>query len=361
MTPNSINQDSSKPKLKESETVVTSKKSNLTAVKTPNKQDKMLTYIIYGVGVFFTLLVIGLVLYLMMPAKPKKPTEQTAPTQVASVAEPVATAPPPYLASLENNPQGWYFNAQPIDTLVEQAVDNAVVTSTYNHSGQIQSPSGATLGVNSPEFTALVSNLKATQKSELKQLYREEPRGAYQQIYHFDSVANKNVPISDPNEIMSIENQAKQDAVTKLNDAIMGLPAPIQQAQNEQEKPKVIDMTDEQRQQYLSLIQNLRDWNRRLQSENADLKKELAQQERGVTSIIQKLEDSPTANQRLRATMLPKSTGLTTEAVVGGRAWLRNVKTGALYSVEVGSILPNTELRVAELREDTGIVMVTRK
>ncbi|MCP5915963.1 hypothetical protein NL317_28505, partial [Klebsiella pneumoniae] len=88
--------------------------------------------------------------------------------------------------------------------------------------------------------------------------------------------------ISDPNDILAIENQTAQDIATQLNNGIISLPAPAKE-QNQKIEPKVIDMTEEQRQRYMSLIQNLRDWNHNLQVENADLKKQLAQQEKGMT------------------------------------------------------------------------------
>lgn len=361
MTVNSINTDPSKPKVKE--TVVNTKKTDLKAIKEPNKQEKTMTYVIYGVGIFFALLLIGLMIFLLMPADNSKKKVQ-APTKdtslVASVAEPITTQPPPYLANFENNPNGWYFQPQPFDSLVEESIKKAIDSSPYNQSGIIVSPSGTQMAPNSPEYFMVVNGIRESQKAKLMQEYPTEPRGSYQQIYHLDQVAGKRVAISDPNDILAIEKQTEQDVATQLNNGIISLPAPAKE-QNQKVEPKVIDMTDEQRQRYMSLIQNLRDWNHNLQVENADLKKQLAQQEKGMTHIIQKLEDSPTANERLRATMLPKSTGLSTEAMVGGRAWVRDTKTGALYSLEVGSVIPNTELRVAELKEDTGIVMVTRK
>ena len=359
MTANSINTDPSKPKVKE--TVVNTKTTDLKAVKEPSKQEKTMNYIIYGVGAGFILLFIGLAIFLLMPAdnsKKKAPAKDA--TMVASVPEPVTTQPPPYLASFENNPNGWYFQPQPFDSLVDESIKKAIDSSPYNQGGILVSPSGTQMTPNSPEYFTVVNGIRESQKAKLMQEYPTEPRGAYQQIYHLDTVAGNRVAISDPNDILAIENQTAQDIATQLNNGIISLPAPAKE-QNQKIEPKVIDMTEEQRQRYMSLIQNLRDWNHNLQVENADLKKQLAQQEKGMTHIIQKLEDSPTANERLRATMLPKSTGLRTEAMVGGRAWVRDTKTGALYSLEVGSVIPITELRVAELKEDTGIVMVTRK
>lgn len=359
MTVNSINTDPSKPKVKE--TVVSNKKTNLKAVKEPSKQEKTMNYIIYGAIGFFVLLFIALGIFLLLPAdksSDKAPAKDTA--MVASVAEPTTNQPPPYLANFQNNPNGWYFHPQPLESLIDESIQKAIDSSPYNQGGIIVSPNGTQMVPNSPEYFMVVNGIRESQKAKLMQTYPIEPRGAYQQIYHLDPVAGERVAISDPNDILTIETQTAQDIATQLNNAIISLPAPVKE-QNQKYEPKIIDMTDDQRQRYMSLIQNLRDWNRNLQAENADLKKQLAQQEKGVTNIIQKLEDSPTANERLRATMLPKSTGLKTEAMVGGRAWVRDTKTGDLYSLEVGSVIPNTQLRVAELKEDTGIVMVTPK
>lgn len=331
---------------------------------TPKKKSNM-DYIIYGVGALAALLVIGLIAYMLMT--PSAAEKQAAiekakkAERVATTPEPAKVEPPPYLASLGTNPAGWYFQQQPIDALIDSELQKAVANPSISKGGVLTSANGATAAPGSADYNAITSVAKNNTKAALAQKYRTEPRGAYQQIYHRDPTTNEFVPIVDPNQVVAMEGEIGQMLTTEITNGLNTLQPPKPEPVKEQPKPQVINMTEEQKERYKALIDTQRDWNKKLQSENDELKRTMAQQEKGVSGIIQKLEDSPNANKNLRATMLPKSTGLKVEAVVGNRAWLKNSKTGELYSVEVGSVVPGTQLRVGAIDEGTNLVMVTPK
>lgn len=132
--------------------------------------------------------------------------------------------------------------------------------------------------------------------------------------------------------------------------------SPINQAANL--PPVDNSLTLEERERLLSMVETQRSNNLELVRKNKELREEQQEVKNKVVDLVQRLEDSPKAGARLRATMIPPESGWKVSAIVGDRIYLIN-KDNLIATVSQGDKLPDSNLIISHADENTGIVLVT--
>lgn len=117
-------------------------------------------------------------------------------------------------------------------------------------------------------------------------------------------------------------------------------------------------LTLEERERLLSMVETQRSNNLELARTNKELRQEQQKVKDKVVDLVQRLEDSPKAGARLRATMIPPESGWKVSAVVGDRIYLIN-KDNIIETLSQGDRLPDSNLIISHSDENTGIVLVT--
>ncbi|UZA04809.1 hypothetical protein LP092_15130 (plasmid) [Moraxella bovis] len=320
----------------------------------PKKQPN---YMLWGGIIAGSFLLIVIITYFVLVSSAKK---QRLAAQAAAEAQAAETQnmqqhtqSPVYLDYFKNNPEGWYFKSNPLEHLVMNTIENSIASSQYNAIEMLKAPNGAELRFGTPEYNMFIQDIQTQTLNNLNSKYRTENKNGYGFLYKKD-INGEYILITDPQDITEIEENTAHFINGLITAKITQLPAPAPAEVVEQTPP----LSDVQKQRYETLIEKQKSWNQDLRRENKELKEKIAQTENQVHQILQKLEDSPNANQALKATMMPASTNVKVQAVMGGKAWVKD-KNGKLHILEVGSILPDSALRIAEIQENTGLVMVT--
>lgn len=316
-------------------------------------------------AVLFLIIVIGLISFAVTSSNKKAEAAQQqqlaaqqAEQQKAEEEKAKKEAPPAYLLEIPDT--HWARQAVPLDALAQLATTNAATTSPSADPQGLKAGNGEIIPTGSPDYTRILSQVKMNLVTDLNRTVQTatNPEGVTVLSY-LNPANNQFEPIQDNQIIKNIEAQAMQYAANELANQLSVYQPPKQEEAKPAPIPESV-ITEQEKAGFLKLIELQRQENRDLRDANKKLSKEINEQQRSVTSILQKLEDSPNANSRLRATMLPESTGLKVQAIVGDRVWIKD-KSGKLQTLSVGDIVPDSELRISDLDENTGLVFVVPK
>lgn len=316
--------------------------------------------------VLFLIIVIGLIAFAVNTSNKKAEAAQRqqiaaqqAEQEKIEAEKAKKEAPPAYL--LETPDTHWARQSVPLDSLAQLATTNAATTSPSADPQGLRAGNGDIIQTNSPDYTRILSQVKMNIITDLDRTVQTatNPEGVTVLSY-LNPQTGKFEPVQDSQIIKNIESQAMQTAASELaNQLSVFQPPKPQEAPQPAAIPESV-ITEQEKAGYLKLIELQRQENRDLRDTNKKLAKEIGEQQRSVTTILQKIEDSPNANNRLRASMLPEKTGLKVQAIVGDRVWLKD-KSGKLQTLSIGDIVPDSELRISDLDENTGLVFVVPK
>lgn len=316
--------------------------------------------------VLFLIIVIGLIAFAVNTSNKKAEAAQRqqiaaqqAEQEKIEAEKAKKEAPPAYLLEIPDT--HWARQSVPLDALAQLATTNAATTSPSADPQGLRAGNGDIIQTNSPDYTRILSQVKMNIITDLNRTVQTatNPEGVTVLSY-LNPQTGKFEPVQDSQIIKNVEAQAMQTAASELANQLSVFQPPKQE---QAPQPALIPesvITAEEKAGYLKLIELQRQENRDLRDTNKKLAKEIGEQQRSVTTILQKIEDSPNANNRLRASMLPEKTGLKVQAIVGDRVWLKD-KSGKLQTLSIGDIVPDSELRISDLDENTGLVFVVPK
>lgn len=335
--------------------------------KTPKKKFQMpAAPILVGAG--FGLLLLIFVVYMLWPA----PTPDTTvvvdntPTQEVVDEFPMDTAPV--------YPAGYYLaSPTPIQELARQSTQKALTDHVAYVPGQgLVLANGITLGENTPELIMMRDGVVAitTQQLESMTQTQVDPTTGNAVILVRDDMTGQMTPLSVSAQASAFEVQAYKVAATNLDAQILSqsngvaqnVVVPQQVVAPVVERQIIVEtvLDDSEKRKFLSLIETQERENNRLRDKIATVQEDMLEQRTQVIDVMQRIEDSPVASQRLRATMLPKATGLTQQGIVGDRVWFED-KNGNLTTYRIGEVIEGTELMISGTDEASGIVLVTPK
>ncbi|MGP5059444.1 hypothetical protein ACTXIV_12170 [Psychrobacter celer] len=331
--------------------------------KTPKKKFEMPGVPVL-VGIVFGLFVLAFVTYMLWPAS----TPDTA--VVANDIAPQETVDEFPVDEAPIYPEGYYLaSPTPIQELGRQATQKALTDHGAYVAGQgLVLANGVTLGENTPELIMLRDSVAANTTQQLQSMTQTQvdPTTGNAVILVRDDATGQMTPLSVSTQATAFEAQAYRIAATNLDAEILNQGNAAAQtvvvAEPVVEKQIVVEsvLDDTEKRKYLDLIATQERENERLRDKIADVQDEMLEQRKQVIDVMQRIEDSPVASQRLRATMLPKSTGLTQQGIVGDRVWYAD-QEGRLTTYRIGEVIDGTELRIASTDEATNTVLVTPK
>lgn len=330
--------------------------------------------IIFAVLGLIMVLIVGSIIAVLMGNSNKE--QIAAQEQAARAASQAASTPMPASAvGAQGGKPAYFFQVddthwakQPIPL---EALVTKITIDLNNQANQVSggkgliTPRGEVIAPGTPDYNRIMQSVGVRLNSDIGRNVqaRMSTDGTYT-LYTLNPQTSQFEVVDDVATLNAIEQQAQQSAQTALQSELTNYIPPVQpqQAQAQQQPTPIPDsvITQAEKSRYLRLIELQRQENQDIRRENIELSKKLGEQQKSVTTIIQKLEDVPEVNRKLRATMLPKSTGMSVQAVVGDRVWLKN-KQGDLITLSIGEAVPDTNLRIADVQEDTNLVMVTPK
>lgn len=317
------------------------------------------------VGAVFGLLFIIFIAYMLWPA----PTPDTA--VVAADIQPQNAVDEFPVDAAPIYPDGYYLaSPTPIQELGRQAAQKALADHPSYVLGQgLVLADGTTLLDNSPELIFVRDAVSATTTQQLQAMTETQvdPTTGNAVILVRDEATGQMTPISVSNQATSFEAAAYRMATANLDAQILAGVGPVGPVvataittEPVIEKQIIVEnvLDDTEKRKYLSLIETQERENLRLRDKISDVQEDMATQRKQVVDVMQRIEDSPVANQRLRATMLPKSTGLKQQGIVGDRVWFED-KDGNLTTYRIGEVIDGTELVISGTDEASGVVLVT--
>lgn len=333
--------------------------------KTPKKKFKMPPAPAL-VGAAFGLVILIFVVYMLWPVS----TPDTAvvvdntPTQEVVDEFPVDSAP--------IYPEGYYLaSPTPIQELGRQATQKALTDHGAYLPGQgLVLANGTTLGENTPELIMMRDGVAANTTQQLQSMTQTQvdPTTGNAVILVRDDTTGQMTPLSVSTQATAFEAQAYKIAATNLDAQILNYSnAPAQNVVAVVEQPVVEKqiivesvLDDTEKRKFLDLIETQERENERLRDKIADVQDDMLDQRKQVIDVMQRIEDSPIASERLRATMLPKNTGLIQQGIVGDRVWYAD-QDGKLSTYRIGEVIKGTELRIVSTDEANNTVLVTPK
>lgn len=166
-------------------------------------------------------------------------------------------------------------------------------------------------------------------------------------------------PIQTADKATELRNNMRAYAVAQMKEKMYSAPWQTPEPEVVAQQPQVNPaLTEEERERLLTMIETQRTNNLELVRENKQVREDMIDLKQKIASLVQRLEDSPNVNARLRATMIPESTGWKVTAVVGDRVYLIN-SAKETVTLSQGDKIPSSDLVVSHTDENTGIVLVT--
>lgn len=334
-----------------------------------------------AMGILSFLLVISVV-FMIMTAGGKEEVRQQAVTkpdpeiqklQEEAAQERAAQAIPeidPAIAALPSD--DFVFSETPVFTLADQSVKDIIrdIPSLIDDGQRIIAPDGSFIYKNDPVFLQGLDETRNLIESEIKErrlLEKKTNSVSGETDWYIRSgegfTDEDFVPIESPQEATILRNQlrefAKQTIDNKLHQANWQSANP--QPQGQQAPVATVDpaLSEAERERLLKMVETQRNNNLELVRQNKELREEMIDIKKKVVDMVQRLEDSPNVNARLRATMIPESTGWKVTAVMGDRVYLINKKTKETVTLSQGDKIPSSQLIISHADENTGIVLVT--
>lgn len=332
--------------------------------KTPKKKFKAPSPIMLA-GIIFGILFLAFLIFMLWPASTPDTAvvaNDIAPQEV--VEEFPVDAAPIY-------PEGYYLaSPTPIQELARQATQKALTDHSAYVPGQgLVLANGVTLADNTPELIMLRDGVAANTEQQLQAMTQTQvdPTTGNAVILVIDDATGQMTPLSVSTQASAFEAQAYRIAATNLDAQIVNQSNGAAQnvvsvVEPVVEKQIIVEsvLDDTEKRKFLDLIDTQERENQRLRDKIANVQEDMLDQRKQVVDVMQRIEDSPVANQRLRATMLPKSTGLTQQGIVADRVWFTD-KDGKLTTYRIGEVIEGTELMISGTDEASNIVLVTPK
>lgn len=344
----------------------------------PPKESFFKTKGFYAIIGVVSVLFIALIAILLMSggeeARPQQQSiEQSAPEDMRLAQEEqrnrAAEATPsldPEIAALPSD--DFVFSSTPVLALGEQSIRNIFeeMPLFINDGARITAPDGKFMVANDPyilnslnETANMVSGY--VQEQRLIEERVDESGNSSWFIRSGEGFSDENyVPIQTAKDATILRDQMRQYALTKMQEKMAVAPWQTPQAQESNGPQIVINpaLTQEERERLLTMIETQRANNLELVRENKEVREDMIDLKKKIASLVQRLEDSPSVNARLRATMIPESTGWKVTAVVGDRVYLIN-EAKETVTLSQGDRIPSSNLIVSHTDESTGIVLVT--
>lgn len=315
-------------------------------------------------GALVAVLVIGLLAYLMI-GNPEPEVVENRPPEIDEFAMDEELDP--------IYPADHYMSSPtPVRALAAQAAQKAIREHPKYILGQGLAVSADDIMYeNSPELIALQDEVTTSVALDLaaKTEETQDPNTGKVVLRVLDQTTGRYAPINSEVTAASFEDQAFRAASTVVDsqlaqrEMLRAQNNVLQESTTEVVEKKVVVesvLSDEEKRRYIDLIDTQERENKKLRAEIADLQQEMLEQRKQVVSVIQKIEDSPTANMRLKASMLPKSTGLKLHSITGDRVWFEDAN-GKLITHSIGEVIDGTNLMISGTDEGTGIVQVTQR
>lgn len=330
------------------------------------------------IGTILTLLFLGW-LFMSVLGKDNSPSTQAivppteAEVQAAQLAEAeaaLAESQPtidPAIANLP--PNDFVLSSNPVDALATQSI-NGVISEMPEYTvvgNDIVTPDGRFLPNTDPYVQQILEETRNmvtgyVLENRFLDSRMQEGREAWF-IRNGAGFGDEDyVPIEDPNASTNLRQNMRIYAMEQLRPKlaqsqwllretpVVAAAAPqvmINPALTEAERDRLLMMVDTQRNNNLELVR-----------ENQDLRKEQQQVKSKVVDLVQRLEDSPVVSAKLRATMIPESSGWKVSAIVGDRIYLIN-KENITVTLSQGDRLPDSDLIISHADERSNIVLVT--
>lgn len=306
------------------------------------------------------------------PAPKSQAIQEPSPEEVAAMqaeaaqAEAAAAQPvvDPAIAVLP--PNDFVFSSEPIKALAFQSTDNIVneMPEYTSNGAEILTTDGRFLPMSDPYFTQSqveTANMVEAYVASNRLLELRAQNGVegwyIRNGLGFEDVDYVPIQTAQPAAELrqSTRNYAAQEMRNKLAQA------QFQTRQNELVvAPVIIDpaLSEEERDRLLTMIETQRSNNIELIRTNKELREEQIEVKGKIVDLVQRLEDNSRVGAKLRATMIPASSGWKVSAIVGDRIYLTN-KEGLMVTLAQGDRLPNSDLIISHTDENTGIVLVT--
>jgi hypothetical protein len=256
----------------------------------------------------------------------------------------------------------------PLQALASQMSEKALLDHpSYAPGMGFSLPDGTVYPEGSPELIALRQELNNRILMDLNsraQVQVDSETGETVVIAR-DDTTGQMLPLNTEIAVANFENQAYRNASLAVDNIIAQKSMEARNNNAIQEVPVVEKqvvvesvLTDDEKRKYITLIETQERENQKLRSQMADVQKDMLQQRNQVIDVIQRIENSPAASQRLRASMLPKITGLEQHSIVGDRVWFKD-KEGNLTTYSIGEVIDGTSLMISGTDESSGVVLVT--
>ena len=346
-------------------------------VKDAKKDGFFKTYGLYlaiGGGVVLMVFLVWFFLFARNDSAPQtqainQPTpEQVAEREAAIAAEEAAAVPlvDPAIAALPAD--DFVFSNDPIPALAMQSTKDIFKDlPEYSDTGaEIITPDGRFLLKNDPVITAagmetynMVEGY-ATENKLIELRAQDGVEGWFIRSGEGFEDADYS-PIQTPAAADQLRRNMRLFAAEQMRQKLAQAPfqtrqSPIEQVSNL--PPVDNSLTLEERERLLSMVETQRSNNLELARKNKELREEQLEVKNKVVDLVQRLEDSPKAGAKLRATMIPPESGWKVSAIVGDRIYLVN-KDNMIETVSQGDKLPDSNLIISHSDENTGIVLVT--
>lgn len=269
----------------------------------------------------------------------------------------------------------WARSHAPVDELMSRAVDQAFVQSPYwdPQAMGIKMGPAHTFTAGTPEYNqiknASLNRLRTQIESEIKMEPNQEVgKPALVSVRNTADAIAAGEPefkvITQASDYELIMSNAVQKAAPEVSAVITEYKTMIPQELPQEEPPKIVEVdngiTAAQRAEFVRLLEEQKSWNEELRRDNQRLKEELQTMTKQTADLMQKVEDSPKAQNNLKAHMLAKESGYKLQAIQGDIVFLED-KSGKVHSLKIGQTIPGTDMAVANADANTGIVYVTKK
>lgn len=275
--------------------------------------------------------------------------------------------------SLETN--HWARSNEPIKELAKKAVQESI-TGVPEYSADVQGfyiTKDVVYTPLSPQYGQLIqatqSDLEA-QLSERLTMAKHQDKSFLVRTSNTQDVALGAPPqtvIANPQEFAELELLSRQISMQILTEKISQARASIpQEAPQEQQQvvaaaPADTGISEAQRREYNRLQERSKAMIEDLTRKNKELLDEIAAKDKQMLEIMQKVEDSPKAQAKLKAHMLETKSNLKVQAIQGDLIFLAD-KNDKVYTVRIGDPLPErNNLIISNVNADTGIVYVTER
>ena len=301
-------------------------------------------------------------------AQPTAPTAEEQRQAQLEEAEAALAERQPVAAPVSNlPPNDFTLAADPVSALATQSVEGLIKEMPeYTVVGNdVVTPDGRFMPTNDPYILQTLDETRnmvagyVLENRFLDSRFQDGQEGWY--IRNGEGFNDEDyVPITNDIASTNLRDNMRIYAMEQLRSKIAAAPWQVRQDPAAVVQPVVVNpaLTEAERDRLLTMIDTQRNNNLELARENQDLREEQQEVKNKVVDLVQRLEDSPAVSAKLRATMIPESSGWKVSAIVGDRIYLIN-KDNITVTLSQGDKLPDSDLIISHSDESSGIVLVT--